>query len=152
MEIQEEIIKALRDSPLWDRSKHFLTYDEHGGYFDHVAPPQLDAFGLGIRVPNFVVSPFAQRGHVEPTVYDHTSTLKFLERLHGLPTLASVNHRFDAGTPVGGNFQAAAPGATRGPPGARRGGGGRAPPAPRAGRGEGGAVFFGFFFFGGALQ
>ena len=78
-----------------------LTYDDHGGYFDHVAPPQLDAFGLGIRVPMWVVSPLAKRGHIEPTVYEHTSTLKFIERLFGLPTLASINHRFDVATPVG---------------------------------------------------
>jgi phospholipase C len=94
----------------------FYYYGEHGGYFDHVAPPQLDAFGLGIRVPMWVVSPLAKRGHIEGTVYEHTSTLKFLERLFHLPTLASVNRLFDSGTPVGGNYQAAVPGATVGPP------------------------------------
>jgi hypothetical protein len=63
-----------------------------------------------------VISPFAKKAHLEPTVYEHTSTLKFLETIFGLPTLASVNHTFDAGTPVGGNYEAAAPGATTGPP------------------------------------
>jgi phospholipase C len=116
MGIQEDLITALRASSLWDRSAFLLTYDEHGGYFDHVAPPQLDAFGLGIRVPMWVISPHAKAGHIEGTVYEHSSTLKFLEHLFGLPTLASVNHLFDTATPVGGNYEAAPSGATSGPP------------------------------------
>jgi phospholipase C len=116
MGIQQELITALRASSAWASSAYLLTYDEHGGYFDHVAPKPVDAFGLGIRVPMWVISPWAKRGHIEATVYEHTSTLKLLERLFGLPTLASVNHTFDAGTPVGSNYQAAAPGATVGPP------------------------------------
>jgi phospholipase C len=116
MGIQEDLITALRQSPLWGRSAFLLTYDEHGGYFDHVAPPQLDAFGLGIRVPMWVISPHAKPGHIERTVYEHTSTLKFLESLFGLPTLASVNHLFDTATPVGGNYEAAPNGAAAGPP------------------------------------
>jgi len=115
MGIQEELVSALRDSPLWDRSAYLITYDEHGGYFDHVPPPQLDAYGLGIRVPTWVVSPHAKPSHLEPTLYEHGSVLKFLERLYGLPTLASVNHRFDSGTPGGGNNEAAG-GASTGPP------------------------------------
>jgi phospholipase C len=114
MGIQEDLITALRESSAWQSSAFLLTYDEHGGYFDHVIPPQLDAFGLGIRVPMWVVSPLAKRSHLEPTVYEHTSTLKFLERLFNLPTLASVNHLFDTATPVGSNYEAAS--GTAGPP------------------------------------
>jgi phospholipase C len=69
-----------------------------------------------VRVPTWVVSPWAKVGHIEPTTYDLTSILKFIERIFGLPPLASVNHLFDTATPVGGNYQAAAPGATSGPP------------------------------------
>jgi phospholipase C len=114
--LMAECVNALRQSPLWDSSAFLITYDEHGGYFDHVPPLQVDAFGLGIRVPCWVISPHAKPGHLEPTLYEFASILKFLERNFGLPTLASVNHRFDSGTPVGGNYQAAAPGATVGPP------------------------------------
>ena len=89
---QEELITALRDSPIWDSSAYIITYDEHGGYFDHVSPPQVDAFGLGVRIPTWIVSPWAKKGYLDPTLYDSTSILKFIERLHGLPTLASVNH------------------------------------------------------------
>jgi phospholipase C len=107
MGIQQDCITAVRESPQWDSSAFLLTYDEHGGYFDHVPPPQLDAFGLGVRVPLWVVSPFARTGPIGTSLpCDFTSTLKLLERLHGLPTLGSRNHMFDAGTPTGGNFEA----------------------------------------------
>jgi phospholipase C len=115
MGIQEELVTALRESSAWDSSAYIITYDEHGGYFEHVPPPQVDAFGLGIRIPTWVISPYAKKSHLAPTVYDLTSTLKFIERLFGLPTLASVNDRFDTATPGGPNFEAAG-GAPNGPP------------------------------------
>jgi phospholipase C len=64
----------------------------------------------------WVISPHAKPGHIEQAVYEHTSTLKFLERLFGLPTLASVNPLFDTATPVGSNYEAAPSGASAGPP------------------------------------
>jgi phospholipase C len=115
MGIQEEIVTALKESSAWDTSAYILTYDEHGGYFDHVAPRKVDAFGLGIRVPTWVISPYAKPQHIESTVYDHVSTLKFLETVFDLPTLASTNHLFDASTPGGSNYEAAN-GAPTGPP------------------------------------
>ena len=66
----------------------------------------MDAYGLGIRVPLWVISPFARRGPVvsrKPA--DHVSTLKLIEWLHGLPTLASRNHQFDVTTPTGGDHE-----------------------------------------------
>jgi phospholipase C len=107
MGLQEELITGLRESPLWQSSAYLLTYDEHGGYFEHVAPPQLDAYGLGIRVPLWVISPFAKTGPVQSALpAEHSSTLKLIEALHGLPTLASQNHLFDSATPTGSNYQA----------------------------------------------
>jgi phospholipase C len=106
MGFQEQMITALRRSEAWHRSAYLLTYDEHGGFFDHVSPPQVDAYGLGIRVPLWVISPFARRGPVvsrKPA--DHVSTLKLIEKLHGLPTLASRNHQFDVATPMGGDYE-----------------------------------------------
>ena len=99
----------------WDSSAYVITYDEHGGYFDHVPPPQLDAFGLGIRIPTWVISPFAKPSYLEPTVYDLVSVLKFLETNFSLPTLASVNLLFDQSTPGGSNYEAAG-GQPTGPP------------------------------------
>ena len=104
--IQEELVTALRESELWSSSAYLITYDEHGGYFDHVPPKQIDAFGLGIRVPLWVISPYARTGPIETALpAEHTSTVKLLERLHGLPTLASRNTLFDNGTPTGSNYQ-----------------------------------------------
>jgi phospholipase C len=107
MGFQQQIIEALQASPLWNKSAFLLTYDEHGGFFDHVPPPQVDAYGLGVRVPLWVISPYAKRGVVttrKPA--EHVSTLKFIERLWGLPTLAARNHTFDRRTPIGSNYDA----------------------------------------------
>ena len=97
-------------------------------------PPQVDAFGLGIRIPTWIISPWAKPGHIEPAVYDLTSILKFIERVFGLPTLASVNHVFDTATPVGATTRPLA-GAPAGPP---------AP--PRDGRADIGDLFECFTF------
>jgi phospholipase C len=115
MGLQQELITALRQSSAWSSSVYIHTYDESGGYFDHVASPQIDAYGLGIRVPTWVISPFAKPMHLEPTVYEHTSILKFIERVFSLPTLASANHAFDTSTP-GGSNNAASNGQALGPP------------------------------------
>jgi phospholipase C len=115
MRIQQQLITALKGSSAWDSSAYVLTYDEHGGYFDHVAPPTIDAYGAGVRVPTWVISPYAKASHIEATQYDHVSTLKLVEKVFDLPTLASVNDRFDESTPGGPNNEAASGGST-GPP------------------------------------
>jgi phospholipase C len=115
MGIQQQLITALMASSAWPSSAYILTYDESGGYFEHVPSPQLDAYGLGIRVPAWVISPFAKKSHLEPALYEHTSTLKFLEAVFGLPTLASINHQFDLSTPGGPNNEASN-GQPAGPP------------------------------------
>ncbi len=115
MRLQQKMITALEHSPLWGRSAYLLTYDESGGYFDHVAPPQLDAYGLGFRVPMWVISPHSRPGHLEHHLYEHSSVLKFIETAFSLPTLASINHQFDVSTPGGANNDASG-GATSGPP------------------------------------
>jgi len=115
MGIQQELITALRQSSAWASSAYLLTYDESGGYFEHVPSAQLDAYGLGIRVPTWVISPFAKKRHLEGTLYEHTSILKFIETVFNLPTLASINHQFDTSTPGGPN-NAASNGGAVGPP------------------------------------
>jgi phospholipase C len=109
-----QIINALIHSSSWTNSVLFLTYDEGGGYFDHVPPPQFDAYGPGLRVPTLVISPWAKRGYLSGQLYEHNSLLKFIERRFGLPTLASVNHLFDDSTPADDND--AAQGKSSGPP------------------------------------
>jgi len=109
-----QVINALIGSSAWTSSALFFTYDEGGGYFDHVAPPQVDAYGMGFRVPTLVISPWAKRGYVSGHLYEHSSILKFIERRFGLPTLASANHQFDTSTP--GQNNDAANGKSAGPP------------------------------------
>ena len=113
-EAVSKVINALIGSNAWTSSALILTYDEGGGFFDHVAPPQVDAYGMGFRVPTLVISPWVKRGLVAGTLYEHSSTLKFIETTFGLPTLASINHQFDQQTPATNND--AANGAAAGPP------------------------------------
>ncbi len=90
-----DLINAIQKSPYWKDSAIVVTYDEHGGLWDHVAPPKGDRWGPGARVPAIIVSPYAKKGFVDKTVYDTTSILKFIENNWGLQPLgtrdASVN-------------------------------------------------------------
>jgi phospholipase C len=73
------VIDKIRRSKLFASSAIIVTYDEHGGYWDHVAPPKGDRWGPGIRVPTVIISPFAKRHFVDHTVYDTTSILRLIE-------------------------------------------------------------------------
>ena len=87
------VLAHLMHSPQWQNMMVVITYDENGGWWDHVAPPKGDRWGPGSRVPALVVSPFAKRGNVDHTFYDTTSILRFITRLHDLPTLEGIAHR-----------------------------------------------------------
>jgi phospholipase C len=67
-----------------------VTYDENGGFFDHVAPPKGDRWGPGTRIPAIIVSPYARKTHVDRTYYDTTSIIKFITRRFGLDPLPGV--------------------------------------------------------------
>ena len=86
-------LDAIENGPEWASTAVFLTWDDYGGFYDHVAPPQEDALGLGFRVPFLVISPYAHAttNPAEPSV-DHTqlefaSVLRFAEEDFGLPSL-----------------------------------------------------------------
>jgi phospholipase C len=66
-------------SRLWKSSAFHWTYDDWGGWYDHVRPPAVDRYGYGFRAPALLVSPYAKRGHVEHSTMDFTSILKFIE-------------------------------------------------------------------------
>lgn len=82
------LIQALMQSSAWSSSAFLWTYDDWGGWYDHVAPPQVDAYGYGFRVPAMMVSAYARRGHVESSTLDYTSILAFIEENWGLAPLA----------------------------------------------------------------
>src|SRR5579875_670837 len=83
------VIRQIHRSKLWHDSVIIVTYDENGGFWDHVPPPKIDKWGPGSRVPTIIISPFAKRGYVDHTFYDTTSILKFIERRYGLAPLSN---------------------------------------------------------------
>jgi phospholipase C len=97
----EQLIDAVRSSPHWNHTAIIITYDEHGGFWDHVAPPVVDRWGPGARVPTIVISPFARKGHVDHHRYDTTSILAFIEHRWGLAPLSA---RDAAADPLSGAF------------------------------------------------
>jgi phospholipase C len=70
---------SLMRSSAWDSSVFVESWDDWGGWYDHVPPPQVDADGYGFRVPAIIVSPYARSGTIDNTTYDFTSVLKFIE-------------------------------------------------------------------------
>jgi len=90
------VLAHLQSGPQWQNMVVIITPDENGGWWDHVAPPQGDRWGPGSRIPALVVSPYAKQGHVDHTMYDTTSILRFITRLHGLPTLEGIAARNQA--------------------------------------------------------
>lgn len=88
-----EIVEKIRNSPLWASTAIIVTYDENGGFWDHVAPPKLDRWGPGVRVPTVVISPFAKRHFVDHTFYDTTAILKLIENRFSLRPLGERDAR-----------------------------------------------------------
>jgi phospholipase C len=111
------VVNALGASPKWQQTLLIITYDEHGGYYDHVPPPaalapdnvtpiveghesKYDGFHrYGFRVPSVLVSPYAKPNYVSSVVYDHSSILAFVEHKFNLPALtyrdANANNLLD---------------------------------------------------------
>ncbi|MYM41409.1 acid phosphatase [Duganella qianjiadongensis] len=90
------VIEHLKKSPQWKDMVIVVTFDENGGWWDHVAPPKGDRWGPGSRIPAIVISPYAKKGQVDHSFYDTTSILRFITRLHGLPLLEGLKVRNEA--------------------------------------------------------
>ena len=75
-----KIVNALMASPDWDQTAVFITWDDWGGFYDHVAPPEIDGFGLGFRVPAITISPYAKEGFVDSKQGEFSSILRFIEQ------------------------------------------------------------------------
>jgi phospholipase C len=129
--VARQIVEALVSKPeVWRKTALFITWDENGGFFDHVAPPTppkgtkgefltvaklpdesagiRGPIGLGFRVPMLVVSPFSRGGLVCPDTFDHTSTLRFLETRFGVevPNLSHWRRRVTGDLTSAFNFAA----------------------------------------------
>jgi phospholipase C len=85
-------INQIMNSPYWKDTAIIITYDEGGGFYDHIAPPAAvttadGLVGNGPRVPTIIISPYAKQNYVSHVQYDHTSILKFIETNYNLPAL-----------------------------------------------------------------
>ncbi|HSJ50969.1 MAG TPA: alkaline phosphatase family protein [Actinomycetota bacterium] len=83
-----QVLNALMESQSWNETAVFLTWDDYGGFYDHVPPPQVDVLGFGIRAPMLVISPYAKHGHVSHELGEFSSVVRFIEDNWGLPQLA----------------------------------------------------------------
>ena len=82
-----DLMQAVCASPYWKSTVVIITYDENGGRWDHVAPPKIDRWGVGTRVPAVIISPYARPHFVDHTQYETASILAFIEQRFGLPAL-----------------------------------------------------------------
>jgi len=85
-----QLVAKIKASPLWSSTVIIVTYDENGGFWDHVAPPKGDRWGPGSRIPAIIISPYAKRGYVDHTQYDTTSILKLITKRFDLEPLPGV--------------------------------------------------------------
>jgi phospholipase C len=90
-----ELINAVLNGPDGKDAVIILTYDENGGFWDHVAPPVIDKWGPGSRIPAIIISPFAKKGYVDHTTYETVSILAFIEKRWGLKPLNSRDQHAD---------------------------------------------------------
>jgi phospholipase C len=83
------IVNEIGASKYWADTAVLITWDDWGGWYDHVPPPQVDSMGLGFRVPLLVVSPYARHGYISHQQHEFGSFLKFLEVRFSLPSLST---------------------------------------------------------------
>ena len=99
-----DVVNEVMKSDMWERTAIFLTWDEWGGFYDHVKPPEVDEVGFGFRVPLLTISPYARKGLVDDVVGEFSTPLRFISDNWGLPPLTdrianahNFEHVFDFG-------------------------------------------------------
>ncbi len=116
-----EVYDTLRNSQLWEKSLLVVLYDEHGGFYDHVPPPDsvpspdgkkskhppFDFTRLGVRVPAILVSPYVEKGRVDSTIYEHSSLAATIKTLFDLPD--GLTARDNAANTFGKNLSRSTP-------------------------------------------
>ena len=90
------IVNAIGGSPYWKHTAILVTWDDWGGWYDHVAPPPpigrpFGYYELGFRVPLLVISPYTPAGYISPTQHDFGSILRFVEKVFGLGRIPPGN-------------------------------------------------------------
>ena len=88
-----DLVNALMRSSHWRRTVLVITWDDFGGFYDHVPPPHVDLFGMGPRVPAIVISPWVRPGLVYHETLEFSSVLKLIERIWDLPSLTRRDQR-----------------------------------------------------------
>ncbi len=93
-------VNAVMQGPEWNSTAIFVTWDDFGGFYDHVPPPVNDEYGLGLREPLLIISPYVRSGYISHTTYEFSSFLKFVEERFGLAALgtrdANANDMLDS--------------------------------------------------------
>jgi phospholipase C len=83
------LVNSIMQGPDWNSTVIFISWDDWGGFYDHVAPPKIDQYGLGIRVPGLVISPYAREGYIDHQTYSFESWLKIVEERFGVHPMTS---------------------------------------------------------------
>jgi len=73
------LVNAIMQGPNWNTTAIFISWDDWGGFYDHVTPPQVDQYGYGIRVPGLIISPYAKENYIDHNTYSFESWLKIVE-------------------------------------------------------------------------
>jgi phospholipase C len=89
------IVNAVGNSPYWSNTAILITWDDWGGWYDHVAPPIINSYEYGFRVPLIVVSRYSKSGYISHVQHDFGSILKFIESNFGLPSLGYADAKAD---------------------------------------------------------
>ena len=89
MDYVSYLVNQVMQSQYWQSSAIIITWDDYGGFYDHVPPPQVDAFGEGFRVPTLVISPWAKHDFIDHTQYEFASLLRLAEVTFNVPTLGT---------------------------------------------------------------
>jgi phospholipase C len=84
-----KLINSVMSGPDWSSTAIFVSWDDWGGFYDHVPPPKVDRYGYGIRVPGLVISPYAKQGYVDHETYSFDSWLKIVEERFGLSPMTA---------------------------------------------------------------